>query len=126
MSDTSTRPNEPTCKGLDLKIEDIYLNASNGKCVSLATETDKDEILVVLKAQIIKGWPECRDECPRNLLEYWSYRDKLGILDGLVLKGTRIIVPKQCRNDLLDKLHEDHFGVDRTKLQARDSVISLA
>ena len=41
--DTSTKPNEPTCKGLHLKIEDIYLNASNDKCVSLATETDKDE-----------------------------------------------------------------------------------
>ena len=52
--DTNTKPKEPTCKGLDLKIEDIYLNASNDKCVSLATETDKDEILVTLKAQIIK------------------------------------------------------------------------
>ena len=90
--------------------------------MSLATETDKDEILVTLKAQTLKEWPECRDECPRNLLEHWNYRDELGILDGLVLKGARIIVPKQCKNDLLDKLHKGHFGVDRTKLQARDSV----
>ena len=98
------------------------MNASDDKCISLAKETDKDEILVTLKAQIIKGWPEHRDECPRNLVDYWNYRDELSILDGLVLKGTRIIVPKQCRNDLLDKIHEGHFGVDRTKLQARDSV----
>ena len=27
---------EPICKGLDLKVEDIYLNASNEKCISLA------------------------------------------------------------------------------------------
>ena len=115
--DTSVqKPNKPTCKGLDLKIEDVYLNASNDKHVSLAAETDKDEILVTLKAQILKGWPECRDECPRNLLDYWSYSNELGILDGLVLKGTRIIVPKQCREELLVKLHEGHFGVDRTKL----------
>ena len=26
--DTSTKPDEPTCKGLELKIQDIYLNAS--------------------------------------------------------------------------------------------------
>ena len=114
--DTTTKPNEPICKGLDLKIEDIYLNASNDKCMSLAKETDKDEILVTLKTQIIKGWPECRDECPRNLIDYWSFRDELGILDSLVLKGTRIIVPKQRRVELLVKLHEGHFGVDRTKL----------
>ena len=41
--------NEPTCCGLDLKINDIYLNASNEKCISLAKETDKDEMLLALK-----------------------------------------------------------------------------
>ena len=40
---------EPTCKGLDLKIQDVYLNTSDDKCMSLASETDKDEILVTLK-----------------------------------------------------------------------------
>ena len=51
---------EPTCKGLDLKVEDIYLNASDEKCISLAKETDKDEMLVALKSQIIKGWSDKR------------------------------------------------------------------
>ena len=63
-----------------------------------------------------------RTECPRNLTEFWNYRDILNILDGLVLKGIRIIVPNQCREELLEKLHEGHFSVDRTKLRARESV----
>ena len=50
----------------------MYLNASDDKCLSLAAETDKDETLVALKNQIIKGWPGQRGECPRNLLEYWN------------------------------------------------------
>ena len=33
---------EPTCKGLDLKIQDMYLNTSDEKCMLLASETDKD------------------------------------------------------------------------------------
>ena len=45
----SEKSQEPTCKSLDLKVEDIYLNASDGKCISLAKETDKDEIVVALK-----------------------------------------------------------------------------
>ena len=65
---------------------------------------------------IIKGWPEKRDECPPNLKSFWNYRDELSILDGLVLKGTRIIIPEQCQDEVLEKLHEGHFGVDRTKL----------
>ena len=110
---------EPTCKGLELKVEDIYLNASDERCLSLSKETDKDETLVALKSMIIKGWLDKRDECPTSLKEYWNYRDELSILDGLVLKGTRIVIPKHCQNELLDRLHEGHFGIDRTRLSQR-------
>ena len=50
-----------------------------------------------------------------NMRSFWNYRDELSILDGLVLKGTRIIIPEQCQ-EVLEKLHEGHFGVDSTKL----------
>ena len=63
-----------------------------------------------------------RSECPLQLRDFWSYRDELSILDGLVLKGTRIIIPEACCEEVLIKLHEGHFGVERTKLRARDSV----
>ena len=102
----------PTCSGLDLKINDVYLNASDERCISLAHETDKDEVLVTLKNQIIKGWPKLRDDCPLLLRDFWGYRDELSILDGSVLKATRIIVPKVCREEVLVKLLEGHFGVE--------------
>ena len=75
-----------------------------------------------MKHTIIKGWPKQRSECPKNLIEYWSYRDELSILDGLILKGTHIVIPNQCRDELLDQLHEGHFRIDHTKLRAHDSV----
>ena len=100
----------------------MFLNASNDRCISLAQETDKDEVLVALKNQIIKGWPQMREDCPLQLRDFWSYRDELSILDGLVLKGTRIIIPEACRKEVLAKLHKGHFGVEQTKLRARDSV----
>ena len=112
----------PTCSGLDLKVNDAYLNASDERCISLAQETDKDEVLVALKKQIIKVWPDKRDECPMTLRDFWGYRDELSILEGLVLKGTRIIVPKSCHDEVLAKLHEGHFGIECTKSRARDSV----
>ena len=42
-----------------------------------------------------------------------------------MLKGTRIIIPNDCRDDVLDKVHEGHFGIERTKLRARDTVYWL-
>ena len=122
---TNNESNEPTCKGLDIKVEDIYLNASEDRYISLARETDKDETLVALKNIIVKGWLDKRDECPMNLREFWNYRYELSILDGLVLKGSQIVIPKQCQDELLMKLHESHFGVNHTKLRARDSVYWL-
>ena len=61
---------EPTCSGLDLKINDIYLNASEERCISLAKETEKDELLVALKNQVIKGWPDKRCDCPMFLRDF--------------------------------------------------------
>ena len=57
MGTSGKKPYAPTSKGLDLKIQDVYLNMSSDKCMSLATETNKDEVLSTLKNQIIKSWP---------------------------------------------------------------------
>ena len=46
----------------------------------------------------------------------------MSVLDGLILKGSCIVVPESCRDEILAQLHEGHFGIDRTKLCARDSV----
>ena len=64
---SNDKSKEPMCQGLDMKIHDVYLNARSEKCVSLATETSKDETLVALKNQIIKGWLPMRSECLKSL-----------------------------------------------------------
>ena len=106
--------NNLSCKGLDLKFHDVYLNASSEKCISLATEMSKDPVLMALKNQIIKGWPGQRSKCLRNLVKSWYYRDELSILDELILKGTHIVIPDQCKSKLMVQLLKDHFGTDQT------------
>ena len=61
----SKESNEPTCTGLEMKIQDIYLNASEDRCISLAKETEKDEMLIALKNTILKGWPEKEMSVPK-------------------------------------------------------------
>ena len=113
---------EPTCQGLDMKIQDVNLNVSSKKCISLPTEMSKDPVLMALKNKIIKGWPNQRSKCLKDLIDYWSYHDGLGILDRLILKGTRIVVLSECRGEILTHLKKGHFGIDHTKLRAHDSV----
>ena len=43
------KSNEPTCKGLNLKIHDVYLNASSENCIPLATESIKRSSVSVVE-----------------------------------------------------------------------------
>ena len=45
------KPSEPICEGLDLKIRDVYLNASDDKCLSLTNEMSKDFGITEMNSQ---------------------------------------------------------------------------
>jgi len=53
---------------------------------------------------------------------YWNYRDELGVEDGIILKGSRIIIPQSLRADVLKQLHYAHQGVEKCRLRAKSSV----
>ena len=36
---------------------------------------------------IIADWPHTKDELHTNIRLYWPYRDKLAVIDGVILKG---------------------------------------
>ena len=39
-----------------------------------------------------------------------------------VLRGARLVVPKEARKDVLNRLHASHQGIERTKARARQTV----
>ena len=49
-------------------------------------------------------------------------RNELSVLDGCVLWGNRVVVPKVGREKVLDELHKGHPGVSRMKGLARGVV----
>ncbi len=53
---------------------------------------------------------------------YWNYRDELAVEDGLILKGTRLIIPKILQQEVLQQLHYGHLGMEKCKLRARSAV----
>lgn len=70
----------------------------------------------------------CRDGSPESssctglLRLYWAERAFLTVHDGLLLKGTRLVIPSAMRNDVLAKIHEGHQGVVKCRERARQSV----
>ena len=68
---------------------------------------------------ILKGWPDNREDVSPAVRQYWSYRDELTCLDGLLFKGDKIIVPKTLQSEMLEKIHETHLGIVKCKNRAR-------
>ena len=82
----------------------------------------KQKWMVELSNLVTTGWPESMQDLPQHLHPYWCFCDKLTILDGLVVKGNRVIIPTSMRPDTLSRLHDAHQGITSTLQHARWTV----
>ena len=69
------------------------LKARNGSLHNIQLATQADDNLVILKYIIQQGWPKTIKEVPQEIQKYWTFHEELMIEDGLILKGTRIVIP---------------------------------
>ena len=69
------------------------LPASNDSLQEIRQATQTDDELALLKHTIMTGWPTNIRKILEILHPYWTFHKELTIEDGLVLKGTRIIIP---------------------------------
>ena len=43
-------------------------------------------------------------------------------MDGIILKGEKILIPQSLRTDMLERIHSSHLGVTKCKERARDVI----
>ena len=115
-------PEDNMTDDLDLHVHMVTKNlpVSDQKMKQLRLATSADTQLQSLMSVINLGWPEARSDCPPNITEFWNFRDELSVIDGIILKGHRILVPKALRAEMLDKIHSSHLGIEKTKQRARE------
>ena len=75
--------------------------------------------LKTLHSVIVEGWPELRSDTPIETRQYWDSRDQLSVLDGIIYKGSRIVIPPSMRADMLKLIHKSHLGMVKCKQRAR-------
>ena len=59
---------------------------------------------------------------PTQLRELFDVRGSLSVSNGLLTYGDRIIVSKDMRPAILDKIHQGHQGIGKCLERAKDSV----
>ena len=78
-----------------------------------------------MKHIIQQGWLKTIKEVPTEVQKYWTFCEELTIEDGLILKGTRIIIPDKKREEILKLIHEGHLGFNKCKMRAKETVYWL-
>ena len=66
-----------------------------------------------LKETILIRWPAQKNNCPRRIQDYWMCRAELTVVDDIVFKGNKIVIPTTLR--MLQKIHEGHLGEEKCK-----------
>ena len=84
--------------------------------------TQTEDELAILKHTIMQAWPKSIKQVPPMLHPYWTFREELTIEDGLILKGTRIIIPNNQHKTILELIHEGHLGLNKCKLRVKETV----
>ena len=101
------------------------LPTRSDKLQELREATQADDELALLKHTIMSGWPSTIKETPPVLQPYWMFCKELTIEDGLILKGTRIVIPSKNQEAILNQIHDSHLGLKKCKLQAKQIVYWL-
>lgn len=75
-----------------------------------------------LRSLVEAGWPNHVAPVPELARPYWSFRHKLTLNDGLLLKQGCAIVPSFSHPTILNKLHAAYRGPEFTIRHARSCV----
>ena len=101
----------------------MELNASQTKLQFIKAESDRDPQMLMFKELIVQCWPKEFKQCPLPIHSFWNFRDKLSIVDGVVVKRIWIVTPIRFRPELFSLLHDDSdLCIDKCIQWAKGSV----
>ena len=81
----------------------------------------QDEQLTRLKSYINTGYLCDKKNLSTDLHEFWLHKELLSMESGLITCGTRIIVPREMRPEMLQYIHEGHQGKEYCLLRVRNT-----
>lgn len=122
LRDGVRRPDSDLMEDTNIYIESVLDNlpTSDAYLTELREQLCADSVCYVMK-YCVEGWPD-RNQLQGPVKHYWHKRTALSVHDGLLLRGTRLVMPANMRNDVLEKIHEGHQGVVKCRELAGQTV----
>lgn len=95
-------------------VESVAVDVSE---IKQAIENDH-ELQLIKNALITGDWGEAREEAK----DYMPFHKELCLLEGHILRGSRLVIPKSLRDRMLELGHEGHPGESKMVARLRDKV----
>ncbi|UYV66040.1 K02A2.6-like [Cordylochernes scorpioides] len=83
-------------------------------------ESCKDPILKIVYHNTLYGWMEKPSNA--ELLPFYLRKEEITVEQGILLLGTRVIIPRKFRANMKKELHLGHMGVVKMKSLARNFI----
>ena len=130
LADALSRAPEPTQYSSDLSQQhEEQVNAILSYVIPEQTTVEKytaatknDPVLQLVIKLVMTGWPDHKRNCPTPAKPFWPVRQDLTLASGLLLKGEQVVVPTALRPEVLKKIHEGHFGENKSVERAKSAV----
>ncbi len=84
--------------------------------------TANDPQLQTVLSFIRSGWPEYIGKVPESVRDFHQVTGELSELDGLVIRGSRIVIPAGVREMILERIHDGRQGLVKCRERAFQSV----
>ena len=96
--------------------------ASDAYLEKVQKETENDPSLQIALEYTQKGWPEYKDDVKMGARHLYPIRGELSEWNGILTKGDRIVIPCSLRQEVLQRIHEGHMGVNKCREKAQQAV----
>ena len=96
--------------------------ASPGRLGQIRRATTEDEELQMAIQFTQHGWPKYAQDVPIGLRPLYEARNHLSIAEEVLVYDDRIVVPKSMREEILDRIHDGHPGIVKSRERAKMSV----
>jgi hypothetical protein len=99
----------------ELEVNGVHLTAhlpiSPEKYQEFQKATADDVVMQAVQDAVLEGWPKNKANTQAEIKPYWTCKDEISCVDGLLFKGNKLIVPKSLPPQMLDIIHESHQGI---------------
>jgi hypothetical protein len=107
----------------ELEVNEVHLTAhlpiSPEKYQEFQKATADDVVIQAVQDAVLEEWPKNKANAQAEIKPYWTCKDEISCVDGLLFKGNKLIVPKSLRPQMLDITHESHQGIVKCKQRCK-------